>query len=91
MHLCIDRARPIGHNQIMIISLKAFATLHKYMPANPDSYDISDGSTIQELLDMLSLDDDQVKLVFINGAHVSRDAVISEGNRVGLFPAVGGG
>ncbi len=52
---------------------------------------MEDGITVQKLLEVLGLADDQVKLVFINGAHVSREAIISNGDRVGLFPAVGGG
>lgn len=75
----------------MIITLKSFATLHKYMPENPDAFEVADGITMQELLELIGLPDDQVKLTFINGAHVSRDATISDGDRVGLFPAVGGG
>ncbi len=75
----------------MLISLKSFATLHKYMPENLDAYELEDGATVQQLLELLGLDDEQVKLVFINGAHVSRQAVMVEGDRVGLFPAIGGG
>ncbi|MBU1611358.1 MAG: MoaD/ThiS family protein [Proteobacteria bacterium] len=75
----------------MIITLKAFATLQKYMPEHADAYEVPEGTTVQELLDRLGLSDDQVRLVFINGAHVSLQAVIAEGDRLGLFPAVGGG
>ncbi len=86
-----DRAIPFRHNWAMIISLKAFATLHKYMPENFEAYELEDGTTVKQLLELLGLVDEQVKLVFINGAHVSRQAVIAQGDRVGLFPAVGGG
>lgn len=95
--LSLPRARrltagaALGTIVLMIITLKSFATLHKYMPENPDAYEVPEGLTVQELLGRLGLEDEQVKLVFINGAHVSREAVISGGDRVGLFPAVGGG
>lgn len=91
MCIAIDPEGSIGHTLTMIISLKSFATLQKYMPDNPDAYALPDGTTVEQLLERLDLAGDQVKLVFINGAHVSREAVIVEGDRVGLFPAVGGG
>lgn len=75
----------------MIITLQAFATLAKYMPENPDAYEVEPGITVAGLLERLDLGEDQVKLVFINGAHVSMNAVVGDGDRVGLFPAVGGG
>jgi molybdopterin converting factor small subunit len=34
---------------------------------------------------------DRVKLIFLNGLHAQGDEILSEGDRVGVFPAVAGG
>lgn len=75
----------------MIIELKAFATLAGYLPEHPERFELPDGTDAAGLLALLSIPPDEVKLIFVNGAKVEPDRVIEPGDRVGLFPAVGGG
>ena len=39
----------------------------------------------------LGIPPEELKLVFLNGLHAGLDAALKDGDRVGLFPAVGGG
>lgn len=73
------------------IELKLFVTLSKHLPDSADAYPIDDGTTIQTLIDTLKMDDAQVKLIFVNGVKEDRTYQLRDGDRVGLFPPVGGG
>lgn len=73
------------------IELKLFVTLARYLPENPDRYPVPRGTTLEGLMDALSIPQDSVKLIFVNGRKQERAYVLSTGDRVGLFPPVGGG
>ncbi|WP_029895939.1 MoaD/ThiS family protein [Desulfohalovibrio reitneri] len=74
----------------MRIDITCFATLKKYEPKAPVGYETEAG-TIGQLAGELGLPPEELKIIFINGAKASLDSELSEGDRVGLFPAVGGG
>jgi len=73
------------------ITIKLFATLKQFTPVSSESYPIRPGISVRELLDQLGVFEDQVKLVFINGAKHDLTATLNGGERVGIVPAVGGG
>lgn len=75
----------------MGIELKCFATLAKYLPDNRDDYPIEPGETIRSLVDKLDMPVDDVTLMFVNAVRSDLDTEIKDGDRVGLFPPVGGG
>ena len=75
----------------MKISVKCFATLAKHDPETPDSFEIPDGATVGEVMGMLGLAQEDVKIIFVNGIHKTPATALAEGDRLGLFPAVGGG
>ena len=75
----------------MKIELKCFATLDIYQPKEPKSYETKDGQTISQLMKELGIPENAVKIALINGRHSEFDAEVKDGDRVGLFPAVGGG
>jgi len=74
-----------------LIKLKLFATLSKFDPDISDPYPIPLGATAGELTDQLKMPRDKVKLIFINGVRGSLSTALQHGDRVGLFPPVGGG
>ena len=77
---------------IMItIDLKLFVTLSKYLPRNSENFEVSKGTTVGKLIRNLSIPDELVKLIFINGVRKNRDTRLQHNDRVGLFPPVGGG
>ncbi|MCF8077228.1 MAG: MoaD/ThiS family protein [Desulfotignum sp.] len=73
------------------ITLKLFATLAPYLPENADHLQITDGTTVQALITDLQLPSDAVKLIFVNGRKQETTYVLKPGDRLGLFPPVGGG
>ena len=75
----------------MGIELKCFATLAKYLPENSDDYPVEPGETVRSLVARLGIPEEDVTLVFINALRSDPDSAIKDGDRVGLFPPVGGG
>lgn len=77
----------------MKVNLKCFAKL-----VNPDtcsfkestSYELDNGQTVEHLLEAAEISKEDVKIAFVNSRVVDFDTVLSEGDRVGLAPAVGG-
>jgi len=47
--------------------------------------------TVLELIISLGLPPQEVKIIVLNGKTAGRDAFIKDGDRVGFFPAMGGG
>jgi len=48
-------------------------------------------ATTGDLIRALGIPDGAVAIIFVNGAHATDTTVLQDGDRVGLFPAVGGG
>jgi sulfur-carrier protein len=79
----------------MVIELHLFATLAKYLPEDATSKTamiaMAPGETVQDLITGLGIPENTVKLIFINGVHGKKNTILKDGDRVGLFPPVGGG
>ena len=73
------------------ITVKFFATLKKYTPVPSENYPVTPGITVKTLLEELSVPEEEVKLVFIDGVKHDLASILQGGERVGIFPAVGGG
>ncbi|MGD9058672.1 MAG: MoaD/ThiS family protein [Desulfobacterales bacterium] len=74
-----------------IIQLKLFANLQTFTPPAADSYPIEAGITVGDLLAQLDIPEDKIKLIFIDGVKSELATVLRGGERVGIFPPVGGG
>jgi sulfur carrier protein ThiS len=75
----------------MEITVKCFATLSEYQPDNADRFPIEERNTVQDVLERLNISPKEVKLVFVNGKKAPLTQEIKNGDRIGIFPAVGGG
>lgn len=79
----------------MEVTLNLFATLSQYMPhkakGRPCTVEVDDGTTVSDLLKVLKIPVQKAKLVFLNGVHSKGDEILKEGDRVGVFPPIGGG
>lgn len=77
------------------VKLLLSSTLRAYVPG----YDASRGIDVEiegplsvaELCRRLRVPADRVKMVMVNGTHADLEHVLQGGERVGLFPPVGGG
>ena len=74
----------------MALAVKCYATLAAHTPPG-GSFPPSPGLTVAGLTAALGLSPDEVKVAFVNGLHAGMDQELKDGDRVGLFPAVGGG
>ncbi len=73
------------------IQLKLYATLQGFMPDVGEEYPICPGMTVQDLLAQIHLPAEKAKLIFIDGTKAELSSRLEGGERVGLFPPVGGG
>lgn len=75
----------------MEITVKCFATLAQYLPKNEDNYPIGTGETVASVVQRLGMKEEDINLIFINSNRAFLDSELRNGDRLGLFPAVGGG
>jgi molybdopterin converting factor small subunit len=73
----------------MKVKLKCFAKLSEsdvcdFMGSNEQ--EISEGETVGSLISRLGFSQEEVKVTFLNGRIVDFDAVLDDGDRVGLAP-----
>jgi len=73
------------------IDLKLFVTLSKFLPENSGYYEVSEETTVEELISDLGIPSGLVKLIFINGKKQDHKYQLQHNDRVGIFPPVGGG
>ena len=79
----------------MQIEINLYATLSRNLPdrsgRTSNVMEIMGDTSVGELLRQLNIPNESVKLIFINGVHAGMDAVLKNGDRIGVFPAIGGG
>lgn len=73
------------------LQIKLFASLGHLTPPNADRFPVPPGMTVQDLLIALGVPLEEVQLVFINGVKQDMTSKLQNGDRVGIFPPVGGG
>jgi molybdopterin converting factor small subunit len=73
------------------ISLRLFASLAQRMPEHPDRFAVPPGATVGDVLSVLDIAADDAKLVFINNRRAELTSALADGDRLGIFPPVGGG
>ncbi|MEW6624189.1 MAG: MoaD/ThiS family protein [Bacillota bacterium] len=74
----------------MEIQVKLFATFRQGR-FTAEKMEFPEGSTILNVVEKLAIDPAEVAIAMINGKSAELDAVLSEGDTLGLFPPVGGG
>lgn len=77
-------------NRNIKITVKLFATLRRGRFEN-DTKKFPTGATVRDVIDKLNIPDEKVSIIFINGRHAKRDHELEDGDRLALFPPVGGG
>ena len=61
------------------------------MPQSAENYAIEAGISVGTLLQQLGIPQDMIKLVFIDSVRADLTSTLKGGERVGIFPPVGGG
>lgn len=80
----------------MNIDFYLYASLAGYLPEDARAekkavVSAPSGATARDLLKIFGVPEKEVKIVFVNGVRKDLDTAVSEGDRVGVFPPVGGG
>jgi len=75
----------------LYITLKLFATLRSYAPEQAERYAITPGTTVGDVVRELNIPAKDAKLIFINNIRKEHDTLLQDGDRLGIFPPVGGG
>jgi molybdopterin converting factor small subunit len=79
----------------MVVHVKLFATLRRHYPhlgiGEAMPVELSDGATVGQLIELLHLPADEVKVSFVNNIVRGKAYALSDGDEVGIFPPVGGG
>jgi molybdopterin converting factor small subunit len=73
------------------IRLNLYATLKTFMPAGGEDVVIEAGQTVRDLLSHLDIPAEKAKLIFVDGVKVDLSTPLRGGERLGIFPPVGGG
>lgn len=79
----------------MKVYVKLYALLRQHHPGPnrslPIEVELAPGATVADLVPHLKLPVGLVKSAFVNNAAVKLEAVLQEGDQVGIFPPVVGG
>ncbi|TCO77396.1 MoaD/ThiS family protein [Marinisporobacter balticus] len=74
----------------MKIKVKLFATL-RINREKEMLMDLPEGATPKDIIGQLSIPEEDVAILFINGRGRKIDTIIAENDTVSIFPPVGGG
>ena len=77
----------------MQVNLKCFAKLSKDSQCDyreSTSYEVNEGETVYDLARRADILPKDVEIAFVNNRVVNLETVLSDGDNVGLAPAVGG-
>lgn len=82
-------------SQKIRVEVRLYASLEKVRPGlkagEPFSVELEATTTIKQLVETLGIAPQSVQLIFVNGVVRELDYVLSSGDRVALFPPIGGG
>jgi len=74
------------------VQVNVYATLRSFVGNAPTvDAEIQSGQTVRQLLEQLGIPPDQTRILFVNSRAAPLDHPLQGGERVGVFPAIGGG
>lgn len=79
----------------MRIEVKLFATFAGYLREASESgsaiLDVSDGSTVRQLVSSLGIPEEMPAITLVNGLDVTLEQVLVDGDVLAMFPPLAGG
>lgn len=74
------------------IKVNLYATLRGYVGGVPSvEVDVEPGETVEQVLRRLGVPPDQTRILFVNHRAATLSQPLVDGDRLGVFPAIGGG
>ncbi len=78
-----------------VVQINLYASLAEHLPqsrqGNSCTMEVEPGTTVEQLLDQLTIPEDAPKITFLNGVHSTLKEELKEGDRVAVFPPIAGG
>jgi molybdopterin synthase sulfur carrier subunit len=86
-------SRRVGHETIMKVEVRLYATLRKYGPVHegPFVMDLIEGERLGRLMELVGMPPDVEKVILVNGRPGEQDSILKDGDLVVIFPPVAGG
>lgn len=82
-------------DEAMRIQVCLYASLASHLPeallGEGAPVDAAPGATVGDALQMLGIEPDSPKILFVNGIHAKPDHILKEGDRLAAFPPIAGG
>ena len=80
----------------MIIEIRVFSSLRNYVQPSDnrldgDRWDIGEGATVGQVLEMLNLPGTGDLIILVNGHHANKESVLKKGDVLSVLPPIGGG
>lgn len=79
----------------MEIEIRVFATLRKYLTIPHQQGTIrmqaEENSKVKDLIEKLELPPQEITVIMVNGVRGEEEQILKDGDRLALFPPVGGG
>ena len=77
------------------VEVRLYASLRKYHP-NPGSsealvMELDDEAKLGDLLDKLKVSREELGILMVNGKWEKESYLLQDGDRIGIFPLIGGG
>lgn len=80
---------------MITVEVRVYATLRKYHPGLGIGESLvialDDKAKLGNLLDELKIPKEEIKVVFVNGKWEAESYLLRDGDRIGIFPPIGGG
>ncbi len=73
------------------VEVRLYASLKSKTPGASDQFPIDPGATVADVMAALEIPLESVKLIFINGVKGEPYSKLTGGERIAIFPPVGGG
>lgn len=79
----------------MRVEVVLFAHLSNFQPdgqggRHARTFELAEGTTVGDVIDGIGLPDEP-RVIFVNNRHAPEEQVLSEGDRLAIFPPVAGG
>ncbi|HUT87234.1 MAG TPA: MoaD/ThiS family protein [Candidatus Heimdallarchaeota archaeon] len=76
---------------LITVDVHLFATLRRSTGDSQQTLKLRAGTSVSDVVERLAIHEMEVHLVFVNGRVASLDQTLHDGDRLALFPPIGGG
>ena len=78
-------------NDLITVDVHLFASLHRSPGDSHQTLELRVRTSVRDVVERLALPEMEIHLVFVNGRVASLDQMLQDGDRLALFPPIGGG